>query len=523
MYHDVFVSYSNKDKPVADAVVSSLENKGIRCWVAPRDVTPGTSWGQAIVNAIQTSKIMVIILSENSNQSSQVVREVERAVAEEVIIIPFRIENITPSGAMAYFISTEHWLDALTPPLEKHIEKLVKTIELFLSGKDLSGIEEIAGNGRALPATKTNYLSFRKFLLPLFSMLLIGVIAVMLLSNLPEKTSKTGGTSTAEVTVTETIQTDTATATPPPTFNPVGEYRTSRSANGMFIENNMLNLANGGDGVVRLNVSDPTDFKPVDTYQVEDVQEIFVDNNIAFVISGEFTKQLVIIQLGNQGSSISYRPESLDGASSLYYVTVKRYFAHLSGHNYWGIIDVNDPADPKEVYHWKPATNSGNPCNAVIAGNIAYIGGGWTGLHIFDFSNPKNPDLIGQFDTPTWIVGMAIADETLFMTLGEGGLMAIDVSDPSRPLLMDQIDLPGFASDIALTDNRLFVIYNVSEDYEVIESGVVTVDISEFDALKTIVTYNELDTLSDIQAAGNTVFVTEEMRGVAAFGFDGGE
>lgn len=46
MAHDVFVSYSNKDKPVADAVIAGLENKGIRCWVAPRDITPGSSWGQ---------------------------------------------------------------------------------------------------------------------------------------------------------------------------------------------------------------------------------------------------------------------------------------------------------------------------------------------------------------------------------------------------------------------------------------------------------------------------------------------
>jgi hypothetical protein len=131
MAHDVFVSYSHKDKPVADAVVAGMENRGICCWFAPRDITPGSSWGEAIINAIEGSRIMVIILSGNSNRSSQVVREVERAVANNVIIIPFRIEDMQPFGALAYFLSTERWLDAITPPLDKHIQKLIKTILSF--------------------------------------------------------------------------------------------------------------------------------------------------------------------------------------------------------------------------------------------------------------------------------------------------------------------------------------------------------------------------------------------------------
>ena len=51
MAHHVFVSYSQHDKPVADAVVARLEQAGFRCWMAPRDVLAGTSWGDAIVNA----------------------------------------------------------------------------------------------------------------------------------------------------------------------------------------------------------------------------------------------------------------------------------------------------------------------------------------------------------------------------------------------------------------------------------------------------------------------------------------
>src|SRR3978361_324462 len=92
MAHDVFVSYSSKDKPVADAVVAALEARGVGCWVAPRDIPPGSDYGAAIIEGINGSRVMVLIFSGNSNSSPQVVREVERAVNKQLHIIPFRIE-----------------------------------------------------------------------------------------------------------------------------------------------------------------------------------------------------------------------------------------------------------------------------------------------------------------------------------------------------------------------------------------------------------------------------------------------
>jgi hypothetical protein len=130
--HEVFVSYSTRDKPVADAIVARLEQAGIRCWIAPRDVLPGRVWGEAIVEAIGSTRLMVIVLSGESNHSPQVVREVERAVAAGLVVVPFRIEEIEPTGAMAYFLASEHWLDAMTPPLEAHVSHLTEVVQALL-------------------------------------------------------------------------------------------------------------------------------------------------------------------------------------------------------------------------------------------------------------------------------------------------------------------------------------------------------------------------------------------------------
>ena len=59
MAHDIFISYASKDKTVADAVCASLENRKIRCWIAPRDVLPGIPYGEAIINGISQSRITV--------------------------------------------------------------------------------------------------------------------------------------------------------------------------------------------------------------------------------------------------------------------------------------------------------------------------------------------------------------------------------------------------------------------------------------------------------------------------------
>jgi formylglycine-generating enzyme required for sulfatase activity len=134
MTHDVFVSHSSKDKPTADAVVAVLESRGIRCWVAPRDILPGADWSESIIDALYGTKAMVLIFSDNANASPQIKREVERAVNNGTPVIPLRIENVVPTRSLENFISTPHWLDAFAPPLQQHLEYLADVVTRILKG-----------------------------------------------------------------------------------------------------------------------------------------------------------------------------------------------------------------------------------------------------------------------------------------------------------------------------------------------------------------------------------------------------
>jgi len=127
MTHDIFISYSSNDKIVADAVVAALENRGIRCWYAPRDIKAGTDWGESITNAIGECALMLLIFSESSNGSKRVLDEIYYSISEGKTILPFRIQNLDPSGAMRLHLSSRHWMDAYDPSWEAHINKLIDT------------------------------------------------------------------------------------------------------------------------------------------------------------------------------------------------------------------------------------------------------------------------------------------------------------------------------------------------------------------------------------------------------------
>jgi osmotically-inducible protein OsmY len=133
MAHDVFISYSSKDKTAADALCATLEAHGIPCWIAPRDISYGSDYGEAIVDGINESRVMVLVFSSHANTSPHIKREVDRAVSKSLTIIPIRIEDVAPTRALEYYISPVHWLDAVAPPLEPHLEALAEKIQILLA------------------------------------------------------------------------------------------------------------------------------------------------------------------------------------------------------------------------------------------------------------------------------------------------------------------------------------------------------------------------------------------------------
>lgn len=132
MTHDVFISYSSKDKPIADAICAHLEAAGIRCWIAPRDIAAGEDWPTSIAQAVSQSQALVLVFSANSNSSEEVGRELFLAANHKLVIVPFKIEDVEPVPGMQYYLARTHWLDAMNPPTLEQIQSLVDCIKTLV-------------------------------------------------------------------------------------------------------------------------------------------------------------------------------------------------------------------------------------------------------------------------------------------------------------------------------------------------------------------------------------------------------
>ena len=130
--HDVFISHSTSDAALAQAVCGELEGAGIRCWIAPRDILPGQTWSGAIVAGIDGSRVVIVVLSAQAGESVEVLREVELASRRRRTVVAVRVEDVTPSGDLAYFLSATQWFDAFPPPVQPRLARLVEVVSALL-------------------------------------------------------------------------------------------------------------------------------------------------------------------------------------------------------------------------------------------------------------------------------------------------------------------------------------------------------------------------------------------------------
>ena len=120
--NDVFISYSTKDAQTAFRLLEILEQHGLRCWIAPRNIPQGAQWAEEIDAAIQRARVFVVIISGNSVQSKQVPKEVALAVTACEGIFPFRIDETNLQGSFRYYLSDYQFTDAIEDQQQKMTE-----------------------------------------------------------------------------------------------------------------------------------------------------------------------------------------------------------------------------------------------------------------------------------------------------------------------------------------------------------------------------------------------------------------
>jgi outer membrane biosynthesis protein TonB len=119
----IFISYSSKDRDIAETICKGLEARGLNCWISCRDVRPGDNFQEAIVRALRTAQVMLLVFTSNANNSDEIKKEVVLAGRHRVTVVPVRVEDVVPNDAFSYEFATRQWFD-LFKNWEREIEQL---------------------------------------------------------------------------------------------------------------------------------------------------------------------------------------------------------------------------------------------------------------------------------------------------------------------------------------------------------------------------------------------------------------
>jgi len=127
MTHDVFISHSSHDRDAADAASIALEQRGFRCWIAPRDLDPGRDYGEAVAEAIAAARVFLLIFSAATDA-----REIGKAAEAGLPMVALRVSDAPVGAGLDRLLVSAQWVDALTPPIAPHLDYLGDTVAELL-------------------------------------------------------------------------------------------------------------------------------------------------------------------------------------------------------------------------------------------------------------------------------------------------------------------------------------------------------------------------------------------------------
>ncbi len=210
--YDVFISYSTIDSERAFQLLEVLEQNGLNCWIAPRNIPDGTDWAAEIDRAIEHSRVFVVIVSANSQGSKQVPKEIGLAIPACEAIFPFRIDNVELKGGFRYYLSGYQFINAVDQTQVKMQELADAICAALKREKDLPGHRKPAAPQETKTAPAPGPGGKKKRLIPILLVLLVLAAALILILTLGK--GETDGDETTQPEAVTTTAPETTTSKP---------------------------------------------------------------------------------------------------------------------------------------------------------------------------------------------------------------------------------------------------------------------------------------------------------------------
>ena len=124
----IFLSHGSENRDEANAITRYLEERGLKVWIAPRDVRPGVDYSEALQEAIEACAAFIVLVTDKANKSPYVRVETEMAFSLHKPIFPVRTTDVKPGPGLALFLKIRHWTDAFGAQREESMDRLAREL-----------------------------------------------------------------------------------------------------------------------------------------------------------------------------------------------------------------------------------------------------------------------------------------------------------------------------------------------------------------------------------------------------------
>lgn len=205
MAHDIFISYSTQNTEYAEAVCDKLENNGIECWIAPRNIKTATNYAEEIMDGLDAAKAIVLVFSKDAQESEYVNNEIDTAFSKNKPIISIKVDDTFPKDQMEFFLKNTQWLDASptalkekNKTLESCYDQLVSDVERVLE-QGIVLIDDGGPTGQVIPKKEKSF--FDKYKLPIIAaaIVLIAIVGFVAYSSMGSQADSTDNETMASI------------------------------------------------------------------------------------------------------------------------------------------------------------------------------------------------------------------------------------------------------------------------------------------------------------------------------------
>ena len=147
---DVFISCSNRDRDVADAIGQSLYSHGVT-FCSPLEPAPG----QSAKPADNKFRIVFLVYSAQANRSRRVRKEIQCAIEQQTPIVTLSVEDVPAQSPFDRLGESHYWRHGRRTSLPEHVEQVVYWITMLLARLDMGSPVRTLGPVRGKSTTDT--------------------------------------------------------------------------------------------------------------------------------------------------------------------------------------------------------------------------------------------------------------------------------------------------------------------------------------------------------------------------------